>query len=64
MPSGAVAHRAPQRDLEFAGIDDGQQELDEIVDDNDDSLSSHSDESTFLPFVSCAAAPDPTFPDP
>ncbi|KAJ7802531.1 hypothetical protein B0H14DRAFT_2732641 [Mycena olivaceomarginata] len=36
-----------ERDLEFAGIDDGQQELDEeIVDDNDDSLSSHSDETT------------------
>jgi hypothetical protein len=56
MPSGAVAHHAPQRDLEFAGIDDGQQELDEeIVDDNDDSLSSHSDEGTFPLFVSCAA---------
>ncbi|KAJ7337658.1 hypothetical protein DFH08DRAFT_1082812 [Mycena albidolilacea] len=36
-----------ERDLEFAGIDDGQQELDEAtVDDNDDSLSSHSDEAT------------------
>jgi hypothetical protein len=42
-----------------------KQELgEEIVDDNDDSLSSHSDDGTFLPLVSCAAAPDPTFPDP
>ncbi|KAJ7507014.1 hypothetical protein B0H11DRAFT_188681 [Mycena galericulata] len=34
-----------ERDLEFAGIDDGQQELDELEDD-DDSQSGHSDEPT------------------
>ncbi|KAJ7178198.1 hypothetical protein C8R46DRAFT_1188250 [Mycena filopes] len=36
-----------ERDLEFAGIDDGQQELDEeLGDDADDSGSAHSDEPT------------------
>ncbi|KAJ7914413.1 hypothetical protein B0H13DRAFT_2659205 [Mycena leptocephala] len=34
-----------ERDLEFAGIDDGQQELDEVqLEDDDDSQSGHSDE--------------------
>lgn len=44
---GLATHGAtPQRDLEFAGIDDGQQELDgELVDDAD-SQSAHSDERT------------------
>ncbi|KAJ7023465.1 hypothetical protein C8F04DRAFT_1134435 [Mycena alexandri] len=35
-----------ERDLEFAGIDDGQQELDEELGDDDDSQSAHSDELT------------------
>ncbi|KAJ6552241.1 hypothetical protein DFH09DRAFT_1366350 [Mycena vulgaris] len=34
-----------ERDLEFAGIGDGQQELEELEDD-DDSHSAHSDEPT------------------
>ncbi|KAF7343257.1 hypothetical protein MVEN_01757500 [Mycena venus] len=33
-----------ERDLEFAGIDDGQQELDDELEDDDDSQSHHSDE--------------------
>ncbi|KAJ7672390.1 hypothetical protein DFH06DRAFT_1293173 [Mycena polygramma] len=33
-----------ERDLEFAGIDDGQHELEEELGDDDDSHSSHSDE--------------------
>ncbi|KAJ7118417.1 hypothetical protein C8R43DRAFT_1153411 [Mycena crocata] len=37
-----------ERDLEFAGIDDGQQELDELEDNDDDSASAHSDERTSL----------------
>ncbi|KAJ6625188.1 hypothetical protein B0H10DRAFT_1783461 [Mycena sp. CBHHK59/15] len=33
-----------ERDLEFAGIDDGQQELDELeLEDDDDSTSTHSE---------------------
>ncbi|KAJ7243585.1 hypothetical protein B0H12DRAFT_1130473 [Mycena haematopus] len=37
-----------ERDLEFAGIDDGQQELDEELGDDEDSLSGHSDEPASL----------------
>ncbi|KAJ7450815.1 hypothetical protein FB451DRAFT_1285216 [Mycena latifolia] len=42
---GSLEH---ERDLEFAGIDDGQQELDEQLDDDseNDSHSAHSDEVT------------------
>ncbi|KAJ7742591.1 hypothetical protein B0H16DRAFT_1563077 [Mycena metata] len=37
-----------ERDLEFAGIDDGQHELDEELGDDDDSQSAHSDDLTSL----------------
>ncbi|KAK7042603.1 hypothetical protein R3P38DRAFT_3309841 [Favolaschia claudopus] len=37
-----------ERDLEFAGIDDGQAELDEELVDDDDSQSAHSDDPTSL----------------
>ncbi|KAJ6588107.1 hypothetical protein B0H19DRAFT_1098022 [Mycena capillaripes] len=46
--NGAGAHNwgslENERDLEFAGIDDGQQELDEELEDDADSQSAHSDE--------------------
>ncbi|KAJ7700413.1 hypothetical protein B0H17DRAFT_1047227 [Mycena rosella] len=39
-----------ERDLEFAGIDDGQQELDELDGDSEaDTHSAHSDEATLAP---------------
>ncbi|KAJ7448250.1 hypothetical protein B0H11DRAFT_2081068 [Mycena galericulata] len=46
-----------ERDLEFAGIDDGQQELDELEDD-DDSQSGHSDERMRLSNHRVSNAPD------